>query len=822
MKVERPRKGASCTVCDTVEGPIVRLKDGSVLKLNTEEEAKRVNSEVDEILYLGDILFNYGDFSESGHTLVPVGYVPEWWIQELEKALNLLYVPEAERDYVKASELSGLSVERLKELLNNYLRIFPSLEEAFSLSEKLAIPVHPEYTFYWKSISGKDLVTIRKYLSEGKIKLDEKGILKIIISHFEPWQKEYKKTFEKIGMPHLIVTKESLVIERKEAQILARCLNFKSQTELEQIFDEEKTKTLMEMSGLEAINFISGLIIRDKSGTFIGARMGRPEKGKTRALTGSPQVMFPVGEEGDRLRSFQAAMDDGKITSDFPLLFCPQCQISSIYPRCEECGSKCVQRYYCKVCGDIDKEVCRHGPAHPYKVQEVDIKYYFDKAMKRIGDPISPDLVKGVRGTSNKDHTVEHLIKGILRAKHDVYVNKDGTTRYDCTELPLTAFKPKEIHTSIEKLKKMGYTHDIYGKELIDDNQILELKPQDVVLPGHNSVDESAPRIMFKVANFVDELLVKFYGLKPFYNLTCEEDLVGHLIIGLAPHISAGLIGRVVGFSDNQAVMAHPMWHAGLRRDCDGDEACLLLLMDALLNFSRKYLPNSRGSVMDACIVLTTILDPKEVDEQVLDLDMVWRYPLELYEAGLVLKKPGEVRFGPKQEKVTQLVDLIGSVSQYENFGFTHDTENFNKGVLCSAYKTLPTMEDKLMGQMELARKIRAVNMDDVAKLVIQKHFLKDIKGNLKKFSMQQFRCVKCNEKYRRPPLAGKCICGGKLIFTISEGSVVKYLGPSLLLAQKYDFSPYLKQTLDLLKMNVDNIFGKEKDVQQGLADYFK
>ena len=41
-------------------------------------------------------------------------------------------------------------------------------------------------------------------------------------------------------------------------------------------------------------------------------------------------------------------------------------------------------------------------------------------------------------------------------------------------------------------------------------------------------------------------------------------------------------------------------------------------------------------------------------------------------------------------------------------------------------------MKDKLIGQMEIARKLRAVDMGDVAKLVIQKHFLRDIKGKMK------------------------------------------------------------------------------------------
>ena len=130
-------------------------------------------------------------------------------------------------------------------------------------------------------------------------------------------------------------------------------------------------------------------------------------------------------------------------------------------------------------------------------------------------------------------------------------------------------------------------------------------------------------------------------------------------------------------------------------------------------------------------------------------------------------------------------------------------------------------MEEKLFGQMEKAKKVRAVDMDDVAQLVIQKHFLRDIKGNLRKFSMQQFRCIKCNDKYRRPPLINKCYqCGGRLVFTVTEGSVIKYLGLSLQLAEKYGVSPYIKQTLDLVKAQVEQVFGKEKDKQVGLGSF--
>ncbi len=706
--------------------------------------------------------------------------------------------------------------ERLTVLFNDPLRTYPTFEEATLLSKELNIPLHSDYTFYWKLISGNAVYILIKWLQKGKIKTDENGIKKIILPYYLNNEDHIrgKRILEELGASHKVIAKENVILERKEANIFSFCFNFTNQKELEAINLENENPE--KKNGLEAISSICSVPIRDKAGTFIGARMGRPEKGKMRSLIGKPQVMFPVGEEGDRFKSFQSAMKAGKINSTFPTFYCLKCKTNTIYRCCETCGEKTEQRYYCRFCGDLDKEECRHGKANTYKTMDLDIKHYFDKAKEILGEKLHPDLIKGVKGTSNKDHLVEHLSKGILRAKHGIYVNKDGTTRYDATELPLTHFKPKEIRTSIEKLKKLGYEKDIHGEELVEGNQILELKPQDLVLPGFDSLEDSAANVLLNVSHFVDELLIKLYKLKPYFNAKTPDDLVGQLVIGLAPHISAGIIGRIIGYSETQTLLAHPMYHAAMRRDCDGDEACVMLLMDALLNFSRQYLPERRGAkTMDAPLVLTSTIYPSEVDDQVLDMDTAWKYPLEFYEATLEMKKPWEV-------KVEQLSKRLGTPQQYEGFGFTHDTNNFNRGGLCSAYKTLPTMEDKLFGQMELAQRIRAVDMDDVAKLVIQKHFLKDIKGNLRKFSMQTFRCVKCNTKYRRPPLSGNCTAcpNGKLIFTISEGSVVKYLGHSLRLSQEYDFSLYLKQTIQILQMDVNNVFGKVKEKQAGLGDF--
>jgi len=45
----------------------------------------------------------------------------------------------------------------------------------------------------------------------------------------------------------------------------------------------------------------------------------------------------------------------------------------------------------------------------------------------------------------SKNKTPEAMEKGILRAKNDVFVFKDGTIRFDMTDVPLTHFRPKEI-----------------------------------------------------------------------------------------------------------------------------------------------------------------------------------------------------------------------------------------------------------------------------------------------------------------------------------------------------------------------------------------
>ncbi len=782
LKTERPGKATTIAVCDDIDGPVVKLNNGSVLCLAKEDDAIKNKDDIDEILYLGDILVNYGDFLDRGHRLVPCGYNEEWYRAELLEI--------KEKDEI---------VDRVIKDRFSYL----TAKESILIAKKYNVPLHPKYTYYWNSINKKKFLILREWINEGQVK-DDKLILDFIYDATKDIEdRDAKRVLELLAVPH-IVKENKVIIEKDHKEILLSCLNF--------------DKEVVGDDVLEIVNNLSGIKIRDKSGTFIGARMGRPEKAKMRKMTGSPHGLFPVGNEGGKMRNFLAAMEKGKVTSEFAIYYCDGCKKETIYSICEFCGSNTKRAYYCYDCKDVLVNECEiegHRCVES-RNKPVDINYYFKKALKNIGLNEYTDIVKGVRGMSSAHSIPENLIKSILRSKNKIYVNKDGTTRFDMTEMTITAFKPKEIGVSVEKLKEMGYDEDINGNELINEEQLLNLKVQDVILPScPESLDEGADSVLFRVSKFIDELLLKLYNVNSFYNLKDRKDLVGHLIVAMSPHTSAGIVGRVIGFSETQGFLAHPLFHSIMRRDCDGDEACVILLMDALLNFSRKFLPSHRGTTQDAPLVLTYKLIPSEVDDMVFNLDIVNEYPLEFYESALKYAFPKEVQ-------IKTFASLLGKKGEYGGLGFTHGTSDINSGVRCSAYKFIPTMMEKVQGQMDIAEKIRAVDEMDVARLVIERHFIRDIRGNLRKFSMQQFRCVDCNSKYRRPPLCGKCLkCGGRIIFTIAEGSIVKYLEPSLELAKKYSLPKYLQQTLELTKRRIESVFGKDKDRQEGLQKWF-
>ena len=93
------------------------------------------------------------------------------------------------------------------------------------------------------------------------------------------------------------------------------------------------------------------------------------------------------------------------------------------------------------MCSKEVEEKCQiHDFGNNFKNTRIDVKHYFEDAKNMLGiaDYEVPPLIKGIRGTSSEGHDFEHLSKGFLRAKYNLAVNKDGTVRYDGTEIALT------------------------------------------------------------------------------------------------------------------------------------------------------------------------------------------------------------------------------------------------------------------------------------------------------------------------------------------------------------------------------------------------
>ncbi|MCJ7450528.1 MAG: DNA polymerase II large subunit [Candidatus Nanohaloarchaeota archaeon QJJ-9] len=766
LKIEYPGKATVSTPCDSIEGPVVRLESGEVRKLDSREEVRGVEDEVEEIIFLGDILIPYGEFVENGKELLPSPYVVEWWVEDVKDS----------NDRNKVN-LDGDLSEYIEEPFEA-----PGFEDAVEISNKLGVPLHPEHTFHWHDLEYDEFVKLYEAVDEcdeGQTFLDDKA----------------KKALEQLVVPHE-VEDEGVVLTDERMKLLRRYL----MTDKTSVRDFEK-----DIPGKIADNL--GVEIRDQSPIYLGARMGRPEKAESRSLKGSPQLLFPCGKkEGGRMRNLMRSYNEyGKVNEEVIQNYCDGCNRIVPFSYCPYCGKEAEEMRVCGSCGKKTKsDTCPscNSRTKQYKRTDIPLKELMNIAKRNLDMNTFPELLKSPRAVTGKLRHVEPIEKGLLRKKYNLYVNKDGTVRYDSTDLSLTHFKPKEVGTSIEKLRELGYTEDIHGEELRNDDQVLLLKPQDLVI-SRNPHGESGAEYMYHVANFVDELLEKFYDLDAFYELDSIDDIVGELVIGLAPHTSGGIVGRIIGVTDAKGTYAHPYWHTAKRRNCDGDEDSLILLMDGLLNFSRQFLPDQRGSrTMDAPLILSTRLKPDEVDDESWNVDVQSCYPRSFYEATYDFASPGEV-------DVDIAEDLINEGSPFE-FDYTHTTSDIDDVTVQSNYVTLGQMDEKVDSQLGLGEKIRAVDEDDVAELLLSKHFISDIKGNLRAFSRQKMRCTNCNAKYRRVPLGGRCKeCGGKLLLTVSEGAIRKYLEYSEDIADNFAISTYRRQQIYQLKSQIQSLFGK-------------
>ncbi|WP_092734101.1 DNA-directed DNA polymerase II large subunit [Halopenitus persicus] len=1053
IKTERPGKAAGVVPVDSIEGPTVRLANGDVRRIDDVEEALAVRNGVEKVLDLGEYLVNFGEFIENNHPLAPASYVYEWWIQEFEA--------------------SGADVQALSDDPHVDLE-HPTVEEAFAWATDYDCPLHPAYTYLWHDVSVERFETLARAVADGEV---VEGVLTIerteaTTDALESLLVEHSRTPDSLRIPEWRPLARSLGVDdglRRTWEALSPAARNWADGE----------------NAVRAVNEVAPFAIRERAPTRIGNRMGRPEKSESRDLSPAVHTLFPIGEAGGSQRNVADAaggMDDsgrrGVVELDVADRECPDCGTHTFHNECPDCGTHTEPYYECRECGtecapdEAGRVECPRCDRTVTAVsrREIDLNDAYRSALESVGEREAAfEILKGVKGLTSTNKTPEPIEKGVLRAKNGVTAFKDGTVRYDMTDLPVTAVRPAELDVTVGHFRELGYEEDVDGEPLRHDDQLVELKVQDVVL------SDGAAEHMMKTADFVDDLLEEFYDLPRFYELNERDDLVGELVFGMAPHTSAATVGRVIGFTSAAVGYAHPYFHAAKRRNCfhpkttiryvegdaadgeyvggdalddelndasiasfvedrldpetaetddvgtlsqdldepvsvpsiaadgtrtmrpvesvskhpapdhlirvetedgrslritpdhtmlrraddeagddeagdgaggertdaiervpaadlapgdeipaaspstrgstdrgrpdaattggslapdggvaadsrvdgsgingsgvdgseidgsgidstridgsdrrvsdeyisvssisyevfeskyvycltvsenhsvvanglysgqcDGDEDCVMLLMDGLLNFSKSFLPDKRGGSMDAPLVMSSRIDPAEIDDEAHNMDIVRQYPRAFYEATLEMADPEAL-----EDAITIGEDTLGTPDQYRGFDHTHDTSDIALGPDLSAYKTLGSMMDKMDAQLELARTLRAVDETDVAERVIEYHFLPDLIGNLRAFSRQETRCLDCGEKYRRMPLSGECReCGGRVNLTVHEGSVNKYMDTAIAVADRFDCRPYTKQRLEVLERSLESVFEDDTNKQSGIADF--
>ena len=566
IKTERPGKAAGVVPVDTIEGPTVRLANGEVRRIDDPAEALEVRNGVEAILDLGEYLVNYGEFVENNHPLAPASYTVEWWEQEFEAT---------------AADVQALRDDPRVDLAA------PTAAEAIEWATEFDCPLHPVYTYMWHDVSVDAVETLAAAVADGEPRVAESdggyGAIRprddegdadvLVVERSEP----LRRTLETLLVEH-VASEEGIRIP--DWRPLARSLGISS--------DLDRAWTAADLSAaareyddgdnaIRAVNEVAPFTVRERAPTRIGNRMGRPEKSERRDLSPAVHTLYPIGEAGGSQRDVGAAAtartDEGRGVVDVQVgrRACPDCGTDTHRTRCPDCRAHTEPVYECDSCeqliepdesGRVHCERCDREVTSVER-RRLNVGDRYHEALETVGEREAAfEILKGVKGLTSANKTPEPMEKGVLRAKHDVSAFKDGTVRYDMTDLPVTAVRPEELDVTADDFRELGYETDIDGDPLRFDDQLVELKVQDIVL------SDGAAQHLLQTADFVDDLLTEFYDLPAFYEVDERDDLIGELVFGMAPHTSAAVVGRVVGFTSAAVGYAHPYFHAAKRRNC--------------------------------------------------------------------------------------------------------------------------------------------------------------------------------------------------------------------------------------------------------------
>ncbi|MEA3559194.1 MAG: hypothetical protein U9R75_08085, partial [Candidatus Thermoplasmatota archaeon] len=198
IKIERPGKAGAVTPVDSIEGPIVLLESGDLVKVDSREMLDRVKGKIKQITDVGDILIPFGEFAENNHALVQGCYNKDWWSWEVQTALFMKKNELSNHPFEESFNIEKKIKEIKKRALEPYSELISTMkgensDEDIENSKKLL-----------KKCEETAEKETNKHLREAaeRAKKVEEKIMKIDISSYIPKEaKDAVRTSKELGVP---------------------------------------------------------------------------------------------------------------------------------------------------------------------------------------------------------------------------------------------------------------------------------------------------------------------------------------------------------------------------------------------------------------------------------------------------------------------------------------------------------------------------------------------------------------------------------------------------------------------------------------------
>ncbi|MHA2318509.1 MAG: hypothetical protein ACXAC6_12230 [Candidatus Hodarchaeales archaeon] len=746
----------------SIMGPLVELNDNSLVRINTIAEYYEMKESIIHIWEMGDILLSPSDNPIPDHFIFSA-WTEEWWSEEINSKIT-----EKPAILKSISEISDISPTEIRKMITDPLRYHPSWNLSLILAKYTNVPIHPRFSFNWNEIAISDFI----YLVQNLKDLNNQNLI---------LDDDLVRIIKELGVQFKI--KEGK-LDVHEFNNFIPLLQGKSEQITNIVESGEETISVESLC-----HSLIGFPVRSLCSRRIGLKLIRIEKSEARVTNPPHHVLFPLGNHGGSQRDFFKINKENPIKITISDRFCESCEISFFSSFCPECHQLTTQQYICRKGHIVDSQHCDecNRKAYPKSPKLVNVRAMFNSALRKAKS-LDVQKVKGVSSLNNQYGISEPLIKGILRAKHKIHVFKDGTSRYSFTNSPIRTFTPKEIHTSIEELAHLGYSHDIFGEKLTDDEQQIEIFPYDVIL------NIEGLQFLFSQSKFLDDELVYLYDSSPYYRLRSFENVPGLLIVGISPTSQIGVVGRVIGYTKNNVLYAHPLWHHLKSRRCNGVSDSITLFLDVLVNFSREFIPAFHGGSLDTPTIINLVDN--------------WKDLMVFSKSSMVLQNLAFYRnLGQKSQELKTL-----------SYDFSllhlppiihHITENLSDISVENKLR-----DQKIINRISIAldslRTIRAVEEGVFVDNILVNDFLNKITTSITRFFQQPFRCRICKRTYRRVPLGINCPFCHKntLELTLSKGWVLRYMQIISLLAEQYsELSESTKSWIRYIELNKSLLF---------------